>query len=201
MPFAQGHFSVANSSHFRSTIGRLRNVTVHFDHIAELQISRDNWFSSTIFETKRVKDFLKDKLILARKLSLLTTSLIIGRGLTLTLQFTDTSDVQEWGSTAIAEGGSGTVFGVRFGSDKGGGNNFNNHTIDTHNQTVTFKDDTSICRLLGIKVTRLDTGVKLNSIVSTGRPLSEVPLHRQVAKELIANGKIPDRIAVLAALK
>lgn len=193
MWFIRGDINANSASHFRSSISRIRSISVGLEYAGELQIVRDNWFASTIFDTKRVKDYLKNAPILARKLSMLTTGLLIGRGLTLTLQFADASDVHEWGSSTAGGSGGVSLFGYSFGGGGGGTTSFDNHTIDTAKQTVTFKDSSDVCRLLGVRVTKLDTGAPFSEVLSDSRPLRDIPELLQHAEESLKKGRIPDR--------
>ncbi len=201
LPFINGDFSTANSEHFRSTVKRVRKVDVGFDHLAELQIYRDEWFASTVLtDNTRVAEFLKNNSKLREKLNLLTPGLIVGRGLTLTLTFTDSSDVQEWGSSSSSGGGGVNIFGVQLGGRGGSSSSYNNHQIDTNNKTVTFKDDPNVCRLLGLRTTPLLEKKGFRHQLKGARMLWEIPdLHAAMRSEYEEN-RIPNMASILEKL-
>jgi hypothetical protein len=193
MPFISGNFSSSNSDHFRSTIDHVRQIEVQFDHLAELQVYRDHWFASTaLTDNARVRDFLRKNPKLREKLNLLSTGLIVGRGLKLTLTFNDSSDVQEWGSSSTSGGGGCNILGVQLGGQGGSSSSYNNHQIDTNNRTVTFKDDPTVCRLIGLRTSPqlLSTG-SLRQLAGA-RPLWEIPALREAAQALLVAGRIPN---------
>jgi hypothetical protein len=90
-----------------------------------------------------------------------------------------------------------SLFGISLGGDGGGSSSYNHHTIDTQAQTVTFKDDPTVCRLLGVKVTQLPVDVTLEHILSGARPLREIPSLLALATRLAVNGLLPDREVIL----
>jgi hypothetical protein len=191
LPFIKGDFNANNATHFRSTISRVREVAVNFEHLGELQVMRDRWFSSTVFQdNKRVIKFLKTRPSLAEKLALLITGVIVGRGLTLTLKFTDSSDVQEWGSSSASGGLGVNIHGVQLGGRGGSSSSYNNHVVNTAAQTVTFKEDSSVCRLVGLRVTPVNTTIRPEAVASTARPIWQVPALMRAADEAVKARKI-----------
>ena len=201
MFIARGSFSVANEQHFRSSITRIREVGVNFEHLAELQVMRDRWFASTVFtDNKRVIDFLGKNPSLAQKLSLLTTGVIVGRGLSVTLNFSDVSDVHEWGASSASSSGGVNIYGVQLGGSGGYSSSYDNHVIDTTAQTVTFKDDPKVCRLVGLRVTPVDPANFIYPEYDS-RPVWEVPELQHAAETAIKNGIIPNKQSIIEALQ
>lgn len=192
-PFVSGSFSTSNSEHFRSTISKVRQVEVNFEHLGELQVMRDRWFASTVLsDNKRVHEFLKTRPVLAEKLTLLTTGVMVGRGLSLTLTFTDSSDVQEWGSSSTSASAGVNVFGIQLGGSGGSSSSYNNHRVDTVKKTVTFNDGPEVCRLVGLRVTPLKTGANASAIARGARPIFEIPALEDAIQEDIRAGRVPD---------
>ena len=198
-PYISGEFSGSGETHFRSSFDRIREVSIHFDHVSRLDITRGGWFSKQVFGYKRVQEFLKREKMLAQSLSLLTTSLIVGRGLKLQLKFTDKSDVKEWGSTNRSGSGGISLFGVRLGGGGGGSSSWERRQIDEANQTVTFLDDASVCRLLGVIVSPVAT-MKLEEIALGARPLNTIPLLLEAAIAAAASGSVVDNGVIGSAL-
>lgn len=176
MSFFNGSVSSESTENYRSTVSKIRNITVDFEHVAELQLYRDQWFASTLLvDNKRVKEFLKTRPALAAKLNLLTTGLAIGRGLSLTLEFTDASDVHEWGSSSTSGGGGVNICGYQLGGRGGSSSSYDRRTIDIDKKTVTFKDDPTVCRLIAVRTTPLTAALAADSHPLTARPVWELP--------------------------
>jgi hypothetical protein len=194
--FIKGEFGTANSSHFRSTVDKIREVAINFEHIGMLDVSRGGWFSSQVFDFKRVQEYLRKNPILTQKLHFLTTSLVVARGLSLKLYFKDASDVQEWGTTTTSGGGGFTIFGVGFGGGGGGSSSWEKRQINQAEQSVTFADDSKVCRLLGVKVTPIGPEESLERIALGARPLSTIPKLAEAAKALLSQGDVVDSSAL-----
>ncbi len=200
IPFVKGSIGTRNASHFQSTIEKIRKISVHFEHLGELQIIRDRWFSSTVFtDNRRVVEFLKARPVLAEKLALLTTGVIVGRGLKITLEFKDSLDVQEWGASSSSGGGGINILGLQLGGRGGGSSSYNNHVIDTNTQTVTFADDTNTCRLVGLRVTQVNSNVSFVDLLSNGRPIWQIPTLVEAAQSALSReGTLLDRSVLQA---
>lgn len=140
---------------WNSLIKKNNKIEISFENIAEYWVRRGRWYDSTIFDFKIIKDFLKNDPLLATKLSYAISSVVIGRGLTITLTFDDTDEFSEWSSTAVSSGGGFSIFGI----GASGNNTYNQsdfkHTVDTLNKSVTFFDGPDHTRLLGFRVEKL----------------------------------------------
>lgn len=196
MSFIKGNFSTGSNSHFRSTVERVREVSIKFEHLGRLDISRGGWFSSQVFPLPRVAAFLKRDKVLAQKLALLTTGLIIGRGLTLTLFFKDKSDVHEWGSTSSSGGGGIEIMGIGFGGGGGSSSSWDNRKIDEATRTVTFTDGPNVCRLLGMHFNFIPGLGTLEQIAYGARPLSTIPALADAAQKLASARKLVEHAAL-----
>jgi hypothetical protein len=201
MVFFRGEVSSNNESHFRQSVSRIRKIGVKFAHLGELQVMRDRWFSSTVFaDNARVKAFLKAHPSLAERLSLLTTGIIVGRGLELTLHFEDGNDVQEWGSSSSSGSGGVNVFGYQLGGSGGVSSSYNNHTINTTDQTVTFHDDANVCRLVGLRVTPVNPLVSLEYVSYHSRQIWKIPELQSEALAARASNSAIDKEILLRKL-
>ncbi|QDM21160.1 hypothetical protein FIU28_08555 [Tardiphaga sp. vice154] len=202
MVFFRGEINSSNESHFRQSISRIRKISVGFEHLGELQVMRDRWFSSTVFtDNERVKDFLKKHPALAERLSLLTTGVIVGRGLTLTLQFSDINDVQQWGSSSTSGSGGVNVYGYQLGGRGGGSSSYNNHTINTVDQTVTFKDDGTVCRLIGLRVTPVNPEISFEDVGYNSRPIWDIPDLQAEALAALGQNSDVGKEAIISTLR
>jgi len=201
MSFFSGSVNASDEEHYRSTVKRIRNITVEFAHVGELQLYRDAWFASTLLtDNARVKEFLKSRPALAAKLNMLTTGLLIGRGLTLTLEFTDSSDVREWGSSSARGGGGINICGYQLGGKGGKSSSYDRRKIDVDKKTVTFIDDASVCRIIGIRTTPLDSAITTLAALSEVRPIWEIPAAQEVLLNATGNGEVADLDALLSSL-
>ena len=113
MPFFTARGETSSISNFKRALTNTREIEVGFQYVAELPIMRVDWFKSTIFDGKRVKEYMKLRPRLAENLENLTTSVIVARGLSLKLVFSSVDDIRTWGDTKVS--GSFTLFGISFG--------------------------------------------------------------------------------------
>ena len=174
MSFISGSFSASGESHFRSTVERVRQIDISFEHVARLEASRGSWYASDIFDGDRVQAFLANSPTLRQKLALLTTALVVGRGLQLKLYFKDRSDVHEWGRTASSGSGGVRIGGFRIGGGGGRGSSWESRKIDEAEQSVTFTDGSDVCRLLGAVVSPV-VPARPEELAEGARPISAIP--------------------------
>lgn len=153
--FFKSRFQTTNSESFRQSISKIRKVEMSFANVALLDITRGGWFSRSIFAFERVQRYLKKYPDIAQSLALVTSSLLVGRGLTLKLYFRDRSDLQSWGSTSMSAGAGLSLFGWNMGSSGGGSSVWNNRKTNEEEQTVTFEDAKGLCRLLGVRASEV----------------------------------------------
>lgn len=201
MSFFSGSVNSESQEHYRSTISRIRNITVEFAHVGELQLYRDAWFASTLLtDNKRVVDYLKDKPALSAKLNLLTTGLAIGRGLTLTLEFTDTADVHEWGSSSASGGGGVNICGYQLGGKGGKSSSYDRQKIDIDKKTITFTDDPAVCRIIGLRTTPLSSVISSMACLTEARPIWDIPTLQQALMSTMQEGELVDIATTLTNL-
>lgn len=153
--FFKASASVNHTDKWNLLISKTNKIEISFENLSEYWVRRGRWYDSTIFDFKVVKDFLKNDPILATKLSYAISSLLIGRGLKITLTFSDSNEFNHWSSTSSSAGGGFKIFGI--GASGNGTYNQSDfkHTVDTANKTVTFFDDANHTRLLGFRVEKL----------------------------------------------
>lgn len=148
--------SVQYESHYKESLHKVRSITVKFKNVAEYWVRRGRWYSSAFFGFERVTNFLSDHPRYAAELAHIITSVVIGRGLQLTLNFTDESDVEYWDQLDIKAAGSFSVFGMNIpASDATYGSHTMRHTVDRNARTVTFFDNEEHCRLIAFRTEKL----------------------------------------------
>ena len=154
-----GLFKVSGSATSREkwvqSVNKIGKFSMSFENMAEYWVNRGRWYDSTVFDFDEVKRILKARPTLEKDLTYVISSVIIGRGLSLTLHFSDTQGFETWNDLDISAGGGFSFFGL--GAQASG--TYSNHdwskTVDTAAKTVTFTDSPAHCRLLGFRVENL----------------------------------------------
>lgn len=153
--FFSASVDVDHTNKWTSLINKTNKIEISFDNLSEYWVRRGRWYNSTIFDFTAVKDYLKKNPLLATKLSYAITSVLIGRGLKISLTFDDTNEFNEWSTLNTGAGGGLSIFGI----GASGNNTYNRsdfkHTVDTLNKSVTFFDGADHTRLLGFRVEKL----------------------------------------------
>jgi hypothetical protein len=175
LDFIKGDFATDNASNFKNSLENIVSASISFKSFGILSISRTGWFSSTLFEGQRVQNYLKNKKMLAKKLALLTTELVVGRGLQLKLTFKNSEDARVWGSTKHAGSEGINILGFQIGGKEGSSEAWDRKQINEAEKTVTFNDDESVCRLLGEIVTPVHSMLSLEEIALPERSIMELP--------------------------
>jgi len=143
-------------SHYKESLRKVRSISVKFKNLAEYWVRRGRWYSSAFFEFERVKAFFQSHPRYAAELAHIITSVVIGRGLELTLTFTDENDTNFWDQLNVSASGSFSVFGMNIpSSDANYGSHTMRHTVDRQNRTVTFIDNEDHCRLVAFRTEKV----------------------------------------------
>jgi len=158
-----GFFSIggggSGSSSYRSEITKSNSVKLEFGNVAEYLIDRDFWFNPVVFERP---DLLKlfTQIGGLDRFEFVSVSIIIARGLKLTLKFDVAIDESQWTKRQFSASGGVSVFGFSFGAS--GSNSSYDYTAEVaaDKRSVTFKDDPQLTRVLAY---RLDPFVKAKS--------------------------------------
>lgn len=149
----------SGQSSYKSDISKVNSIELHFENIAEYLADRDFWFNPVIFEKP---DLIKifSQIGGLDRLEYVSVSLIIARGLKLTLSFDSAIDESQWTKRQFNASGGVYVFGVVFGAS--GSNSSYDYTaeISSDKRSVTFTDDPQLTRVLGY---RLESLVKVKS--------------------------------------
>lgn len=149
----------SGSSSYSSVITKTNSISLNFINISEYLVDRDFWFNPAIFEKP---DLLRlfEQIGGLERLEFVSISLILGRGLTLSLKFDTELDESQWTKRQFNASGGISVFGFSFGGS--GSNSSYDYTaeIAADRRGVTFTDDPQLTRVLGY---RLDPFVKAKS--------------------------------------
>ena len=148
--------NVTYESHYRESLKKVRSIQIKYKNLAEYWVRRGRWYSSSMFGFDRVKNYMKEHPRYAADMTFVITSVVIGRGLELTLSFTDEDDIKFWDKLDIKTSFGLNIFGMTIPmADANYGSNSMTHTLDTSKKTVTFVDNDEHCRLVAFRVERL----------------------------------------------
>jgi|GEM_PF-5472029 len=161
--------ATANASEHSRLAQSLKNsvkVRFGFERIDQLWIRRGDWYSSALFQTAPVVAALGKDPKLAARLKYVVSSIIVGRGLNLSIEFERESESSYFHSFAAS--GSASILGI---IPLGGGNASGQDQrteYDKKNKAVHFIDDAQLTRLLGFTVEPLHDVVADEDVRKTG---------------------------------
>ncbi|MBB4350485.1 hypothetical protein [Aliirhizobium cellulosilyticum] len=159
--FFKASASVSSESHLKETIAATNRVGMAFENLAEYWVNRGPWFSSGVFAYKRIREVLAANPIYAGLLGHAISSVILGRGLELTLHFDKVSTFSEWSKFTASASGSFSVFGMNIPATSGSMSDYKLNTRESEDKkSVTFLDDPAHTRLLGFRVDKLFDGAE-----------------------------------------
>lgn len=141
----------SGSSSYRRDFEQLKSFEISFADIEEVYADRGLWFDPTLFEDQEIKDLI-DTVPGARELEYVAVSLVIARGIKLSLSFKTEVETERWKKESFRARGGVKIFGYRFGG-RGTSSSYDydlEQSVDK--KTVTFKDDPKHCRLLAVRV-------------------------------------------------
>lgn len=141
----------SNSKTYKEEFKELKSFKMGFSDISEIFVDRGLWFDPSLFTDAELK-VIFDKIPGARDLKYVSVSLIIGRGLTLDVNFSKELQTTNWSKTNIDGKGGVSLFGFQFG---GGGSSTKydyKFKLSDDKKTVKFEDDKKHCRLLAIRL-------------------------------------------------
>lgn len=141
----------SGSSSYVKQMKATNGIAIHFDNIAEVLVDRTGWFNPAIFEDEKLRKVF-ERIPGYDKLQYVSVSLIIARGLTLTLTFDSQVDETQWSKQAFSASGGVSFMGYRFGGSGASSRYDYNMTVDGDKKSVTFKDDPQLTRLLAVRV-------------------------------------------------
>ncbi len=150
----------SGSSSFSRSVSKLSTYDVSFKNVAEYFIDRSAWFNPGVLQDPAVL-----KLVGARpelnNLQYVSVSLIVARGLTLRLHFSEAVKASDWSQQSFNAQGGASFFGFSFGASGGSTKTRSTITVDTNGTTVTFQDDDKLARVLGARVEPFVTPPKI----------------------------------------
>ena len=173
--FFSGSVDVSEANRRKTSANKTRKVTLSFENIVEFLPSRGPWWSLGFYDNKLIQEELENQPRTTVSLQYVIKSLVVGRGLGVTLDFSDVTESETW--EEYRRGGSLGLWGFKFGG--GGGGSTYTYSRSENKLSVTFQDSLDACRVLGFRVQKLDVGP-----LPVWRALSELSEEERVEKGL-----------------
>lgn len=174
--------SASSESHFRQSLSNLESIKIECDYLGEYWIRRRDWFDSTIFENKYVKEYLKNHPKTGALMALCISSAFIVRGLRIIYKFKSTSDTTIWSSWSAGGSGGFSCCGISFGMSGGGSGSKYDKVVNEKERTVTFLDGPNVCRLIALRASDLIPDIQLEAIGLESKFLDRAPLGEAVLR-------------------
>ena len=141
----------SGASGYTNAISNAAGLRIAFDNIAEVLVDRGGWFNPALFANRDLA-----RLIYAQpdvnRLKYIAVSLVICRGLSLSLTSNVDIDRNSWSTQTIGASGGASFFGFRFGGSASRTTNDWSVFVSEDGRTVTFKDDPAYCRLVAVRL-------------------------------------------------
>lgn len=151
----------SGESSYRKAFKGIRNFSMDFAGIDEVYTLPGLWYDPSLFKSSELKQIF-DSIPGARDLEFVAVSLVIARGLTLKLEFSDLLETEEWTKRTFRGRGGVSVLGFRFGGSAGSTSYDYDLKISDDKKTVTFFDDPKHCRLLAVRLERIYHPKRIN---------------------------------------
>lgn len=141
----------SGSTSFSKSIEKMSSLEMKFENVAEYYIDRSAWFNPAVLQDKDIQKILRGRREL-ENLQYVAVSLIIARGLTMILKFSDKVDSKDWSSQSFSAQGGVSFWGVSIGGRGGNSSASTSIKVDESGTTVTFQDGPTVGRVLGVRV-------------------------------------------------
>jgi hypothetical protein len=141
----------SGSSTVTHSMTKLSSLSISFANIAEYLADRSAWFNPGVLQDPTMYALVKNRPEL-NHLQYIAVSLIIARGTTLVLKFSEAVASSDWSQKSFQASGGASWLGFSFGA-KGGSSN-TNYSVSTNadGTTVTIQDGDTVARVLGVRV-------------------------------------------------
>jgi hypothetical protein len=160
----------SGSSSFKNSMSKLNSIKIGFANIAEYLIDRSAWFNPAVLQDPATRNLVKNRRELDN-LQYVSVGLIICRGLSLELKFSEKVDSANFSESSISGGGGATFLGCSINTSASHASSRTSVKMDATGTTVTFTDDGNVGRVLGVRVepflAGVNAGVKGNIEVLT----------------------------------
>ncbi|WP_447780313.1 hypothetical protein [Aeromonas veronii] len=152
----------SGESSYKRNFKKLTSFSMDFAGIDEIYANRGIWFDPSLFSSSELGPIF-DKIPGARDLEFVALSLVICRGLTLTLKFSEELSTEEWSRRVFNGRGGVSIFGYRFGGSGSTTSYDYDFKLSEDKKSVEFKDDPKHCRLLAVRLERIHQPPKVDN--------------------------------------
>lgn len=179
------------SSQFLNNVKTTNGIKIGFENIAEVLVDRGYWFNPGLFDDPDLGPLLYAHPGMTDRLRFAASSLIICRGLTLSLTFTEDASAETWTKQNVKAKGGVSFMGFKFGGS--GGKSVDDYTLNTSEdkRTITFKDDSQLCRLLAVRLVDFADPPKADEVQPASALVSRFVSNRALNR--MANAQISYR--------
>jgi hypothetical protein len=141
----------SGSSSYSHSMSLLNSISLSFANMAEYVTDRSAWFNPGVLQDKEIMKLVKTRPEL-NNLQYIAVSLILVRGTNLQLKFSQAANASDFSQSSWNAHGGGSFMGFGFGV--AGGGSSSRYTINNSADwtTVTFQDDASVARVVGVRV-------------------------------------------------
>lgn len=141
----------SGSSSFSKSMSKLNSIKIGFENIAEYLVDRSAWFNPAVLQDPATRKLVNNRREL-NNLEYISVGLIICRGLSLELKFSEKVNSADWSQSSISAGGGASFCGFSFHASGGRSSTRTSIKSDEAGTTVTFTDDGNVVRVLGVRV-------------------------------------------------
>lgn len=142
--------NVSEHRRLAETLSDTKRISFNFKRIDQVWISRGDWYSSSLFDLEPIKKILKKDKKLAAILKYSVSSVIIGRGMSLKINFGKQTNSDYFFNRTMS--GSAKILNI-FPVGRGSVNDTTTSTTNMKEEnSVLFQDGDLVTRLLGLTV-------------------------------------------------
>jgi hypothetical protein len=141
----------SGSSSMSSSVSKLNSLSISFENIAEYIAERSAWLNPGVLQDPEIFKSIKKRPEL-NKLQYIGVSLIIARGTTLVLRFSQAVNGSDWSQQSFSASGGVSFLGFGFGASGGSSSSHYSVHASSDATTVTIQDEPTVARVLGVRV-------------------------------------------------
>jgi cob(I)alamin adenosyltransferase len=141
----------SGSSSYKNYRDKLTSMKFALDNISEYFIDRSAWFNPGVFQDADIAKTIANRPEL-KNLRFIAVSLIIVRGTTMELKFSENVNQSQFTMSSINASGGASFFGFSFGGSGGSSSDKTKVDVSADKTTVTFKDGPQVARVIGVRV-------------------------------------------------
>ena len=147
------------SSSATKSVSKTTEITISVQNASEYLVDRGYWFNPGILESENLfKEMTKVPGF--NRLKYVIASLIIVRGISITLKSDESFLATDWTKSEVKARGGTSFLGINFGGG-GGGSKYDFETVvSADGKELTISDASSVCRVMGCRVSPINQKAK-----------------------------------------